>query len=135
MAVHDPVADMLTVIRNGVRAQKTAVNVKRSRLNLAILEVLRSERYLFAVKPTGEEPTSEIRVYLKAPEGSPARVRILRGIQRMSKPGLRHYVSGDKIPLVLNGMGMCVLSTSQGLMTGFKARKSRLGGEVLLKVW
>jgi len=137
MSLTDPVSDMLTIIRNANRVKKPRADVKRSKLNKAILDVLKEERYIYDFKTVEDDNQGLLRIYLKSPEGieSPRRIRRITRIERVSKPGLRVYTSSAEMPRVLNGIGLCVVSTSKGIMTGDRARRSRIGGEVLLKVW
>lgn len=137
MSLTDPISDMLTIIRNAHRARRDRADVKRSKLSANILEVLKRERYIFDYKTVEDETQGLLRVYLKPPAGvtGTQRVRKITNIQRISKPGLRVYTTSAEMPRVLNGIGICVVSTSKGVMTGEEARRSRVGGEVLLKVW
>ncbi len=137
MALTDPIADMLTILRNATRAGHSAADVKRSKLTTSILEVLKREHYIYDFKMVEGDAQGIIRVYIKAPAtmGDAPRVRRIREIIRVSKPGLRIYATSTEIPRVLNGLGLCVVSTSKGVMTGQQARRGRIGGEVLLKVW
>ncbi len=134
MALTDPIADMLTVLRNAVRAKHERADVKRSKLTARILEVLKREHFIYEFKMVEDNAQGMIRVYLKPPAGA-ARVRRITQIVRVSKPGLRIYTTSVEIPRVLNGLGLCLVSTSRGVMTGQEARRNRVGGEVLLKVW
>jgi small subunit ribosomal protein S8 len=136
MAITDPIADMLTTLRNANRARHEHTEVRRSKLALAILAVLKRERFLYDFKTVEDETQGRVRVYLKPPpdlEG--ARIRRIQNIRRISKPGLRIYATRDRIPRVLSGLGVCVVSTSRGIMTGEEARRQRVGGEVLLTIW
>lgn len=137
MALTDPISDMLTILRNATRAGHDSADVKRSKLSVSILEVLKRERYLYDFKMVESGAQGIIRVYIKPPAalaGAP-RVRRIREIVRVSKPGLRIYAASSEIPRVLNGLGVSIISTSRGVMTGQQARRNRIGGEVLLKVW
>ena len=131
MSLSDPIADMLTRIRNAHAAGLDVVDVPHSRLKAEVIRVLRKEGYVsdFVVEG-GVKKT--IRVYLRYTDD---RQPVIRGVKRDSKPGLRRYVPAAKVPLVLGGMGTAVLSTSQGVMTGKDARRLKLGGEVLCSVW
>jgi small subunit ribosomal protein S8 len=136
MATTDPIADMLTIIRNANRARHEHAEVRRSKVALAILAVLKRERFVYDFKTVEEDGRGRVRVYLKPPadlEG--ARLRRIQTIRRISKPGLRIYTTRDRIPRVLSGLGVCVVSTSRGIMTGEEARRRRVGGEVLLTIW
>lgn len=137
MALTDPIADMLTILRNATRAGHDAADIRRSKMATSILEVLKRERFIYDFKMVEGNTQGIIRVYIKPPAAitDAPRVRRIREIVRISKPGLRIYATNAEIPRVLNGLGLCVMSTSRGVMTGQQARKSRIGGEVLLKVW
>ena len=132
MSLTDPVADMLTRIRNASNARHEKVLVPRSRLKVRIAEVLREEGFIkdFLVHQDG--PQGAITILLKySPEREPA----ISEIKRVSKPGLRRYVPTDSIPRVLNGMGIAILSTSKGVMADREARKQKVGGELICTVW
>ncbi|MEK6708872.1 MAG: 30S ribosomal protein S8 [Pseudomonadota bacterium] len=127
MSMSDPIADMLTRIRNAQLAEKTAVAMPASKLKAAIAQVLKDEGYIehFAVRETDGKPVLEIN--LKYYAGRP----VIEKIERVSRPGLRIYKSSDKLPKVMNGLGVAIVSTSKGVMTERKARASGVGGEVL----
>ncbi len=137
MSLSDPIGDMLTIIRNGSRRGHEAGMAKRSNLCLSILKVLKHERFIYDFKSVEDEKQGMIKIYLKAPEGTadPRRLRKINRLTRVSKPGIRRYANCQHIPRVLNGLGLCVLSTSVGVMSGDEARRKRVGGEVLLSVW
>lgn len=136
MAIHDSIGDFLTVIRNGVKAGKNSVNINNSKMAVAVLKVLKKERYIYDFKTVAGIGAGEVRVYLQAPASAKdARVRRISRLNRVSRPGLRIYSSSEQIPNVLNGLGTCIVSTSKGVMSGAEARKERVGGEVLVKVW
>lgn len=136
MSLSDPIGDMLTIIRNATRAKHDEAEAKRSKLTLAILEVLRRERYIHDFKSIEDNKQGKVRIYLRPPLGIEGRpLRRITQIQRVSRPGLRRYAASGEIPRVLNGLGMCVVSTSRGIMSGDEARRSRVGGEVILKIW
>ena len=128
----DPIADMLTRIRNGAKARKRRVDIPLSKMKLAIAELLLREGYIRSVKSVDEGPQGTLRVYLKYQED---RTPAFEGIQRISKPGLRKYVPKDRIPKVLGGYGTTVISTSRGILTGHEARIAGVGGELLCKIW
>jgi small subunit ribosomal protein S8 len=134
MTMTDPIADMLTRIRNANVAMHDEVRMPASKLkeNLAVL--LQSEGYIegFKTEDNDERPGRSLIIEMKY---SPERERVISGVKRVSKPGLRVYTKADTIPRVLGGLGVAVLSTSQGLMTDREARKRRMGGEVLCYVW
>jgi small subunit ribosomal protein S8 len=134
MTMTDPIADMLTRIRNANTAMHDTVKMPASKLKLALAKILQREGYIvdFKVTPNEGKPGSTLEITMKYSE---QRVRTISGIQRVSKPGLRVYTQADRLPRVLGGMGVAVLSTSQGLITDAEARKRRVGGEVLCYVW
>jgi small subunit ribosomal protein S8 len=134
MTMTDPIADMLTRIRNANSAQFDTVKMPCSKLKEALAAILLREGFIsaFTVKEDPARPGSTLEITLKYSED---RVRTIEGIKRISKPGLRIYAKADKMPRVLGGMGVAVLSTSKGLMTDREARKKKLGGEVLCYVW
>ena len=129
MNMTDPIADMLTRIRSGVQARMTTVDVApASKVKVEIAKILKSEGYIDNYAVTGEGIEKKIVVTLK--DG-----RVISGIKRISKPGLRVYAKGDEIPKVLNGLGIAIISTSNGMMTDKQARKLHIGGEVIAYVW
>ncbi len=123
----DPIADFLTRIRNGCMAGKEEVFAPYSKLKSEIARILQEEGYLWGY----EVDTAEAHPRLKIKIKYQGRIPVLRSLQRISKPGLRKYVSVDEIPRVLGGLGISILSTSRGLMTGAKAKKANVGGELL----
>ena len=130
----DPVADMLTRIRNANTAMHDTVAMPSSKLKESLANLLEREGYIagFGVSPARRGPGKVLEITLKY---SPERTRTIAGLRRVSRPGLRIYARADKMPRVLGGMGVAVLSTSQGLMTDREARQRRVGGEVLCHVW
>ena len=132
MSLTDPVADMLTRIRNASSARHEKCLVPRSRLKIRIAEVLKEEGFIkdFLVHEDG--PQGSITILLKY---SADREPAISDIKRVSKPGLRRYVATDSIPRVLNGMGIAILSTSKGVMADREARKQKVGGELICTVW
>jgi len=134
MTMTDPIADMLTRIRNGNVAMQDEVRMPSSKQKEALATILKREGYIegFSV---AEDPTRPGRVLTIEMKYSPERARTISGLRRVSKPGLRVYTKADKLPRVLGGLGVAVLSTSQGLMTDREARQRRVGGEVLCFVW
>lgn len=126
----DPISDMLTRIRNAGQALQPAVVVPHSRLKENIATILKQEGYLAGVEVEGKA-VKTIKLKLKY-EGKKT---VIEGLRRVSKPGLRHYVAADAIPRVLGGLGVAVISTPEGVMSGTQARKKNLGGEVLCYVW
>jgi len=130
----DPIADMLTRIRNANTAMKDTVRMPSSKLKENLARLLEREGYIegFSVQPASARPGNDLEIILKY---APDRTRTIGGLRRVSKPGLRIYAQADKMPRVLGGMGVAVVSTSQGLMTDREARSRRMGGEVLCYVW
>ena len=134
MTMTDPVADMLTRIRNANIAMHDDTSMPSSKLKENLASLLEKEGYIegFAVADAEGRPGRTLTVTMKY---SPERARVISGIKRVSKPGLRVYSKADKVPRVLGGLGVAVLSTSQGLLTDREARKRRVGGEILCYVW
>jgi small subunit ribosomal protein S8 len=130
----DPIADMLTRIRNANVAMHDDVRMPSSKVKESLAAVLQKEGYItgFSVEPATDKPGNSLLIQLKY---SPERLRTISGIRRISKPGLRVYTKADEIPRVLGGLGVAVLSTNLGLMTDREARKRRVGGEILCYVW
>ena len=130
MSMSDPIADMLTRIRNGQQAQKLSVSMPSSKLKVAIAKVLQDEGYIdsFAVKQN--DGKAELEVALKYYAGTPVIVRI----ERVSRPGLRVYKGSEELPRVMNGLGVAIVSTPRGVMTDRAARQARVGGEVIALV-
>jgi small subunit ribosomal protein S8 len=134
MTMTDPIADMLTRIRNANSAQFDSVKMPGSKLKESLAAILEREGFIsgFTVRDDPDRPGTTLEISLKYSE---ERVRTIEGIKRVSKPGLRIYAKADAMPRVLGGIGVAVLSTSKGLMTDREARKRHLGGEVLCYVW
>jgi len=128
----DPIADMLTRIRNGIQARHPAVEMPTSKMKVAIAEVLKDEGYIKGYFLSGEGTKKMLKVELRYVGKSEP---VLSGIKRISKPGLRVYAGSGEIPQVFGGLGVAVLSTSRGVMSGGQARRQRIGGEVLCHVW
>lgn len=131
MNVSDPIADMLTRIRNASRARHPEVSMPASRTKLAICRILKDEGFIEDFDEVREGSRADLRISLKYV----GRVPVVSGLKRISKPGLRVYAAKTEIPRVLGGLGIVIVSTSQGIMTGAQARKGQLGGEVLAYVW
>jgi small subunit ribosomal protein S8 len=128
----DPIADMLTRIRNASKAKLEKVDIPSSKLKLEIAKILKDEGYIKNLKMVKDRRQGVIRVYLKyTDEEAP----VIQGIRRVSRPGNRVYVGNDRIPRVLAGLGTAILSTPKGVQTGKQARKNNVGGEVLCHVW
>lgn len=132
MSLSDPIADGLTRIRNAARVQKERVDIPASHLFTELLKILKKERFIFDYRLIEDKKQGVLRVYLKKENES---VRKIARIIRVSKPGLRAYTDKQGIPTVLNGLGICILSTPQGLLTGDEAKRRNVGGEILCKVW
>ena len=135
MTMSDPIADMLTRIRNASRARHPSCDMPYSRIKGAIAEVLRDEGYIDSFEERGEGIQHVLRVYLRYAPGGRGRDPILMGIERISKPGLRVYAKATGLPKVLGGLGIAIISTSQGLLTDRQANQKGVGGEVLAYVW
>lgn len=132
MVVTDPIADMLTRIRNAITAKHTEVEIPASKTKLAIVEILLNEGYIQSYEVVEQELQNSIKVTLKyGYKGE----RVITGLKRISKPGLRVYAKSSELPRVLNGLGIAIVSTSKGIMTDKHARENNLGGEVLAYVW
>jgi small subunit ribosomal protein S8 len=128
----DPIADMLTRVRNAVRAKHPLVEMPSSRMKLALAEVLREEGFIRGFDVVGAGPKKKLRILLSYSQAHEPR---LLGLKRISRPGLRVYVGRDKIPRVYGGAGVAVLSTPRGVMTGERAKRENVGGELLAYVW
>ncbi|MFO7540788.1 MAG: 30S ribosomal protein S8 [Chloroflexota bacterium] len=135
MSMSDPIADMLTRMRNAIQREHPVVAMPHSKQKLAILKVLHDEGYIAGYEVMAGDPHPVIQVSLKYKGDRRTRRSVLMGLERVSKPGRRVYVGKDEIPWVLSGMGTAVLTTSRGVMTGQQARRQGIGGEVLCKVW
>ena len=127
MNMTDPIADMLTRIRNAQMTEKATVSMPSSKVKIAIAKVLQDEGYIDGFKVASEESKPQLELALRYYAGRP----VIEKIERVSKPGLRVYKSKDEIPKVMNGLGIAIVSTSQGVMTDRKARATGVGGEVL----
>jgi small subunit ribosomal protein S8 len=132
MMTTDPIADMLTRMRNALSARHAKVDVPASRLKNDIAKILKDEGYIANFKLTEDGTKKSIRIYLKY---TPTNVPVISRIERVSRPGCRVYVGSKKVPRVLGGLGINILTTPQGVMTGSAARKQGVGGEVLCHVW
>ena len=132
MSMTDPIADMLTRIRNGITSRHDRVELPSSKLKVEVAKILKSEGFIsnFKVVEEGVQPT--LRVYLKySDDGEP----VIHGIERISRPGRRVYRGKEEIPQVLGGLGLAIVSTSQGVLSGHDAVRKGVGGEVLCQVW
>lgn len=132
MSVSDPISDMLTRIRNAARTRAPEVSMPHSRLKGDIARILKSEGFIAGYGADQEGVRKTLRLQLRYLSGERAAIR---GLRRVSKPGLRRYVAVDKVPRVLGGLGVAILSTSRGLLTDREARKANVGGEVLCYIW
>ena len=132
MSVSDPISNMLTIIRNAVHTNKETVDIRASKLLEKMLGILKSDGYIADVRLLKDSKQGTLKVYLKYNTGKKSAIM---GIKRISKPGLRVYATGGKVPKVLNGLGTAVISTSKGVITDREARKLNVGGEVLCYVW
>ena len=132
MQISDVIADMLTRIRNASNAKHETVDIPASNMKKAIADILLEEGYIKAVSVIEDGKQGVIRITLKYEQG---KVRAIRGIKRVSKPGLRIYSNCEEMPKVMNGLGIAIVSTSKGIMTDKKARRENVGGEVLAFVW
>lgn len=132
MQITDPIADLLTRIRNASSAKHETVEVPASKMKKAIVEILFAEGYIKKYEVIDDERQGLIKIWLKYVEGKKA---VISGIKRVSKPGLRVYSSKEDMPRVLKGLGIAIVSTSKGIMTDKQARRENVGGEVLAFVW
>jgi small subunit ribosomal protein S8 len=133
MSMTDPVADFLTRIRNGITAAHETVEIPASKLKVELARILQEQGYIRSYETrTGNGPGETLVVELKYTE---ARVSVISGLKRVSRPGRRTYVDSKHIPKVLGGMGTAILTTSNGVMTGHDARKAGVGGEIVAQVW
>ncbi len=132
MTMTDPIADLITRIRNANRAGHEKTDIPLSKTKESIVAILKREGFINNYRVIEEKPVSIIRVYLRYGED---RKRYLTGITRISSPGLRHYVDKDNVPKVIGGIGIAILTTSQGVMVDYEARRKGIGGEVLCEVW
>jgi small subunit ribosomal protein S8 len=132
MSMTDPIADMLTRIRNAARAKHRRVDMPASKMKASIARILQDEGYIQGARMIEDDKQGVLRIFLRYND---SRDSIIKGIQRVSKPGRRVYVSREGIPRVLGGYGVAIISTSHGLMTGLAARQKGIGGEVVCQVW
>ena len=132
MNTTDPIADMLTRIRNANSQKFKTVDIPSSKMKLAIAEILLNEGYIKSYEEIKDDPQGMIRISLKYDEKG---TKIISGLKRISKPGLRIYASKEELPRVLNGLGIALISTPKGIMTDKQARQENVGGEVLAYVW
>lgn len=133
MTMSDPIADMLTRIRNGNTAKHDTVDIPASKMKLAIVDILKNEGYIKGYKIIEEGSFKTIRVSLKY--GVDKTEKVISGIKKISKPGLRVYASNQNLPKVLGGLGTAIISTNKGIITDKEARKLNVGGEVIAFIW
>ncbi|MDP2301850.1 MAG: 30S ribosomal protein S8 [Ignavibacteria bacterium] len=131
MAVTDPIADLLTRVRNAVKANKRKVDIPNSNMKKGIAQILKDQRFINDFEVIEDNKQGILRIALKYTNG----VSAISGLERVSKPGLRIYSAAETLPRVLNGYGICVVSTSKGLVTNKQARRDSIGGEVICKIW
>jgi small subunit ribosomal protein S8 len=132
MAVNDPISDMLTRIRNAGMARKAETTMPSTKILVAIAEILKQEGYIADYEVIEKRPQNQLRIALRY---GPDKRHTIREIKRVSKPGLRIYAGKDKIPRVRSGLGVAIVSTPQGVLTGYEARRRGIGGEVLCTVF
>lgn len=135
MSMTDPIADFLARIRNGIRARKTTVECPRSNLKLRIAEILRDEGFVVSVSSQDDNKQGMLKLGLRYDGRATPSGNAITGMRRVSRPGQRAYVPAKQVPRVRNGLGIAILSTSQGVMTDKEARNKGVGGEVLCEVW
>lgn len=131
---NDQLADFLTRLRNAGTARKIRVDVMKTKMNEAVATILQREGYVKSVKEVEVDGKQNLRIFLKYENGD-IRKPVIKNLKRVSKPGLRRYVGSEKLPKVMSGFGVAILSTSKGVMTGKEARENRIGGEHLCSVW
>lgn len=132
MVMTDPIADMLTRIRNANQMRHAVVNIPQSKMKEQIANILKDEGFIKNVEIVTEGQFASLRLHLKY---SATNQRVITGLKRISKPGLRVYANAEELPKVLNGLGIAIISTSQGVMTDKQARRAQVGGEVVAYVW
>ena len=135
MSMTDPIADMLTRIRNGIQAGHRKVDIPASSEKRAIAEVLKEQGYLQKIEEIADSSQGTLRVYLKYYERDGQRTGVIEGVRRVSRPGRRVFAGKDRIPKVCGGYGISILSTNQGILTGHQCLTRGIGGEVLCEVW
>lgn len=131
MSLSDPIADYLARIRNAISAKHEKVDIPASRLKLEITKILKEEGFIQNFKVQEDNKQGVIRIFLKYTEGTP----VITGLKQVSKPGRRMYATKDAVPKVIGGLGVSIVSTSKGIMTGEQSRKNGIGGEILCEVW
>ncbi|MBD3411453.1 MAG: 30S ribosomal protein S8 [Ignavibacteriales bacterium] len=129
--VTDPIADFLARVNNAIRSNKRRVEIPSSRTKKGIAQILKDSSFIMDFEEIEDDKQNVLRLFLKYKDGKP----VIAGLKRVSSPGLRRYTKADDLPRVLNGYGVAVISTSKGVMTEKRARKERVGGEVLCYIW
>jgi small subunit ribosomal protein S8 len=132
MSMTDPIADMLTRIRNGIQSRHDRIELPASKLKVEIAKILKSEGFISNYKLTEDKVQGTLRIYLKYADSGES---VIHGIERISRPGRRVYRNKQEIPRVLGGLGLAIISTSKGVLAGHDAVKSGVGGEVLCQIW
>lgn len=132
MTLTDPISDMLTRLRNASKAKKKDVNIPSSRMKVEIAKILKDEGYIKNFKVVDNNKQGELNIALKYTENNES---VITGLKRISKPGCRIYSKNDAVPKVLDGLGIAIVSTSKGVMTGKSCKELGVGGEVLCKIW
>lgn len=135
MSMSDPIADMLTRVRNALQRQQPSVSMPYAKTKEAIAQVLKDEGYIKDYQVLPQKPRDMLQLELKYVGDRRDQRPVISGLERVSKPGRRHYVGKNDIPWVLSGMGISVLTTSKGIMTGQQARRQGVGGEVICRIW
>jgi small subunit ribosomal protein S8 len=135
MSMSDPIADMLTRVRNSLLRQHPSVSMPYSKMKEAVAQVLKDEGYIEDFQVLSQKPRDVLQIELKYTGGRRDRTSVITGLERVSKPGRRHYVGSKNVPWVLSGMGISILTTSHGIMTGQQARRKGIGGEVICRIW
>ena len=130
-AINDPIADLLTRVRNAIKAKKRRVDIPASNMKKSILQILKDQRFITDFAVVEDKKQNVLRVLLKYSDG----VNAISGLKRISTPGLRSYAGSEKLPRVLNGYGIAIVSTSKGLMTDKQARRDSIGGEIICEIW
>lgn len=134
MTMTDPIADMLTRIRNAIMAKHSGVDIPHSKTKAHIAAILKSEGYIKDFKVVQDDVQGSLTIEFKFIDVDKSQ-NVIRGLKRVSKPGRRRYVKADEVPQVLNGLGTAILTTSRGVLTDHECRRQKIGGEVLCEVW
>lgn len=134
MTMTDPIADMLTRIRNAIMAKHASVDIPKSQVKMHIAKILKDEGYIKDVTATQDDKQDLLRLELKFIDQDETKY-VIRGLKRISKPGCRRYVKAADVPRVLNGLGTAILTTSRGILPDHECRRQRIGGEVLCEIW